>query len=756
MIEQINSLKNFGIFKHYQANSEIYPFSKFNIFYGWNGSGKSTISRLFASFSKRCLPVGHSNCQFDVSVTGNRRITENNISDCSEKIAVFNQDFIDENINWNDCVNSILLVSEEKIDDRKQLNEYTIEHKKLIEEIGQVEENSKKLKEDIDKFLSGTAKAIKEKFQILDTTDSFYLNYNKTKLQSRITQDIHTIESGCANLSEEETINLTTAIKPDVKPVLEFRKNILDYSKILLAVANVKELLARSLVTKTIDRLKENEDIGKWVEEGLVLHQKHGSETCEFCGQVLPTARIEDLQAHFSNAFTKLKEELGQKESELKAFYIVNQLPDSANLYTELVANFTEKQNQLITITKSINDSCQELVSCIKSKTDNPFTTICNTDSIAQELIQEYNQLQDDIATIIEKHNVKTNDFENVVKKNKEKLELHYASEACNDFTYFEKCKTYEGLLSKKIELEKKSKELGEKVIELETSLANETLGAVDFNGKLHRFLGHKDISLQFDKDAHGYRIIRHNVDVAKNLSEGEKTAIAFLYFITKLKEKDSKIEDTIVVIDDPISSFDSNHVFNAYSFLKNYCKEALQLFVFTHNYGFYVLLRDWLYKKNKPRENKILTRIYTVEVTQSEDRQSTVKNANKTLTDYNSEYHYVFKQIHSFISKPSLTLDEAFLIGNLSRKLLEGFMSFKYPKSRNNREMTELISDKIKGERIYKFINQYSHHDRIGFGEPMTDNLLSESYNVVTDLMDTIEEMDKTHYDEMMAVING
>lgn len=752
MIEQINSLKNFGIFKHYQANSEVFPFSKFNLFYGWNGSGKSTISRLFASFSKRCLPIGYSTCHFDVSITGNGRITEKNISDCTGKVAVFNQDFIDENINWDDCVQSILLVSEERIDDRKKLNEYILEDKKSIEEILKIEESSKKLQDDIDKFLSGTAKAIKEKFQILDTTDSFYLNYNKTKLQSRITQDAPTIEAGSANLSEEETINLTTAIKPEVKPALDFRKNILDYSKILLAEITVKELLARNLVTKTIDRLKENEDIGKWVEAGLALHQKHGNIACEFCGQELPVARIEDLQAHFSDAFTKLKEELGQKESELKTFYIANQLPDSANLYTELVANFTDKQNQLITITKSINDLYQALVSCIKSKTDNPFTTICNTNSISQELIQEYNQLQDAIATIIEEHNAKTKNFENVVKRNKKKLELHYASEACKDFAYFEKHRMQESLLAKKNALRQNSDEIKRQITALEASLANETLGAVDFNGKLHRFLGHQDISLQFNKAVHGYRIIRHNEKVAENLSEGEKTAIAFLYFITKLKENDSKIEDTIVVIDDPISSFDSNHVFNAYSFLKTYCKDALQLFVLTHNYGFYVLLRDWLYKKNKP--NRILTRIYTVEITQGEDRQSTVKNASKTLTNYNSEYHYVFKQIHSFRSKQSLSLDEAFLMGNLSRKLLEGFMSFKYPKSRNNKEMTELIPDKIKGERIYKFINQYSHHDKIGFGDTMTDNLLAESYNVVSDLMDTIEEMDKTHYDEMIAII--
>ena len=68
-------------------------------------------------------------------------------------------------------------------------------------------------------------------------------------------------------------------------------------------------------------------------------------------------------------------------------------------------------------------------------------------------------------------------------------------------------------------------------------------------------------------------------------MSEGEKTAIAFVYFIAKLKENRNQIEDSIIVVDDPISSFDSNHLFQAYSYLKHECEMALQLFMFTHNF---------------------------------------------------------------------------------------------------------------------------------------------------------------------------
>ena len=65
-------------------------------------------------------------------------------------------------------------------------------------------------------------------------------------------------------------------------------------------------------------------------------------------------------------------------------------------------------------------------------------------------------------------------------------------------------------------------------------------------------------------EDIKGYEIIRNNTGVHDaDLSEGEKTAIAFVYFITKLKENDNKITESIIVVDDPVSSFDSNHLFH-------------------------------------------------------------------------------------------------------------------------------------------------------------------------------------------------
>src|SRR5699024_10114999 len=256
------------------------------------------------------------------------------------------------------------------------------------------------------------------------------------------------------------------------------------------------------------------------------------------------------------------------------------------------------------------------------------------------------------------------------------------------------------------------------------------------------------------------------SVPVEGNLSEGEKTAIAFVYFITKLKENDNKIENTIVVVDDPVSSFDSNHLFHAYSFLRSNCDKANQLFVFTHNFTYFKLLRDWFEGVNRNRRRKNPPRdpnafFYTIEPSTVVPRQSTFKDADSSLINYNSEYHYIFSKLHAYKDNPALSRDEAFLTANLARKLLESFFSFKFPKylvdiaQFMNCGLTGCkITDEATKEKIYRFINKYSHSAVIEINEDSSENLLGESQNVIGDIFTWLQEVDETHYSEMLEVI--
>lgn len=378
--------------------------------------------------------------------------------------------------------------------------------------------------------------------------------------------------------------------------------------------------------------------------------------------------------------------------------------------------------------------------------------------------IDTYNEAVKMVNEVIGKHNKKTNEFDKVTKEVKGKLELHYVQEQLVLLEYYKKNDDY---VQKTEELRKDHTLLTEKkqhYSDLEGELSNEMLGAEDFNSKLELFLGYSDIKLVYDSTIHGYKIERNGKQEAKYLSEGEKTAIAFIYFVTKLKENGNEINNSIIVVDDPISSFDSNKIFSAYAYMKMELEQCKQLFVLTHNYNFYSLILGWFNKKsvkdsvlNKKIANYSVYRIDTEFV--DGIRKAMIHDGGQNITQA-SEYDYVFYHVYKMKDRV-LTKEESIFCGNVARKLVESFLSFKFPKQRA--DLAALLEkaypnkeDAICKERIYKFINIYSHYKRIDVFEQLDADILeSNSERVLSDIIKMIERLDVTHFQAMVEKIN-
>src|SRR5690606_37378060 len=104
----------------------------------------------------------------------------------------------------------------------------------------------------------------------------------------------------------------------------------------------------------------------------------------------------------------------------------------------------------------------------------------------------------------------------------------------------------------------KENEELGkinDVIKTIEDELKSDTLAIAEINTKLHKFLGRNDIAL-IRQDEGGYQLKRGK-NIARNLSEGEKTSISLIYFFSKIQDNDANISRQIIVLDDPISSFD-------------------------------------------------------------------------------------------------------------------------------------------------------------------------------------------------------
>ncbi len=133
MISKISSISNFSVFNNFawdnvvrDSGNNIATFKKFNIIYGRNYSGKTSLSRIFRSLEKGELPEKYPELQFEIIYNG-QSITQNDVDNHSFDIRVYNEDFVKENL-------SFLINDEGEIQPFAIVGEKNVEIEKLIKE----------------------------------------------------------------------------------------------------------------------------------------------------------------------------------------------------------------------------------------------------------------------------------------------------------------------------------------------------------------------------------------------------------------------------------------------------------------------------------------------------------------------------------------------------------------------------------------------------------------------------------------------
>src|SRR5690606_19620379 len=101
--------------------------------------------------------------------------------------------------------------------------------------------------------------------------------------------------------------------------------------------------------------------------------------------------------------------------------------------------------------------------------------------------------------------------------------------------------------------------------------------------------INHFTIDLNEEDDNENILIKYNNSEkirkrLRNTLSDGEKTALAFAYFLSKVTTEVKDKSNTIIVIDDPISSLDDNRLYQTAYWIHKEFKDYRQLFVLSHN----------------------------------------------------------------------------------------------------------------------------------------------------------------------------
>ncbi|WP_270642000.1 AAA family ATPase [Paraclostridium sordellii] len=772
MIKSINYIKKFGIYKNYSNTGYLSDFKRYNLFYGWNGCGKSTLVKLFRILEKKNSIELYKNAEFSIEMMDGNKIKNSTLDNFNDKIFIYNQDFIKDNIDWDGTAKSILLLSRESIEKTKSLNEFKLslygdKDKDIKGLYNDKNENQKKIDEidnRIEKNLSNIASDIKEKFIDLSIKEKHYIFYDKKKLKNLITENRDLLCTMNLYINYEEKRNLEDILKSGQKESIKINYKKIDTKRFDSILNKIIRILDTSVTANVIDRLKSNKEISDWVESGLKLHKRMELSHCEFCGSELNYERLENLEKHFNNELNTLKESIEtiKKDIELNLMIKDEYKLDFNELYLEERSKVEEIYKDLLKEIDELNDKFGGLISLLNYKKDRPFEKIPMDIPSIKDDINKVNNKYLALENIITNHNKQVENINDTVKEAIKKLEIFYAQKSLMDRNYFADETLLEQLKKTSVTYENNIESIEKEIKSIESELSNEVVAAEEFNKKLSLFLGHDEIKLKFNSDIKGYQIIRYpSEEIAKNLSEGEKTAISFIYYITKLTENGNKIENSILVIDDPISSFDSNKLFSSYAYLKLECEKAKQIFIMTHNYNYFKLVRGWIKSKkikNIKGKSESNFNIYKIEPRiVGNTREGFIYNGGNMLNQ-TTEYDYIFGKVYNYHIN-GIQKEERYACGNICRKLVESFLSFKFPSQRSNLE--QLLEQAFKDEntiikdRIYRFINMYSHKLTIELDDELDDDILiAESNSIISEIMKMIKRLDINHYESMVKIV--
>lgn len=777
-ITRLHKARDYRIFRDFNwPTSDLPDFARFNVIYGWNGTGKTSLSNIFRMMQKRtALTEGAVEIQVDQTRVAGASFAHAALP----QVRTFNRDVVDRNIFEvpNQQLPPVFFLGDESVEKQRRIGELSAE---LADKLAAESRWNRKLADAssaLDAFCAEEAKGIKNLLTVAGGGP--YNNYNAAYFKSNV-QALANLDLLPAQLTEEQRQSYLAT--KDGKAIERVAAPSITFPDIASLTTRTQALLGRSVVASVLADLAENPGVASWVNTGLHWHRgEHLSTNCRFCDQPLPVDRLKQLEAHFNDEFKSLISDMDTLVAEIVAardFLVSLHTPPKEALYPNLRAAYEKALSNLKQQASVVPMAMDVLLRALNAKREQPFRELqlmhfitnstaeggpnggievffqvvfAGVSALSAAMGQTaFNQLLDSI----KQHNQHTEEFDKEVTKARNALAQQEVLKVLPDWQ--KKSEAVADARANAATARESATVLKQQIAELEVQVRQHRRPAEELNQEIAAYLGRDE--LRFEVEQNGYRITRGG-HPAVHLSDGERTAIAFLYFLKSLKATDFDLESGIVVIDDPVSSLDANSLFSAFGFLKQRTAKAGQLFVLTHNFAFFRQVRNWYYNLPGQKKNDVNqrpARFYML----STDYVGGVRMAKLGVLDpflhqYESEYHYLFKRVHEEAQKPAVAgLETYYAVPNIARRLLEAFLAFRVPDRPGElfQKLECIDYDPTKKTRILRFLHTYSHFDQVA--EPDHDpSLLSETPAVLQEVLALISHCDPGHFQSMLMLV--
>ncbi|HTB99474.1 MAG TPA: AAA family ATPase [Ferruginibacter sp.] len=629
MIDSL-SVKNIATFD--ETGIQVTNLKKINFIYGANGCGKTTITKV----ADNPINTQYSNCLI---------LWKNGIA---IKTLVYNKDFRDKNFGKGsiDGVFTLGQATKEEIEAIK----------KMQNELAEIKDKGIKKKESLIK-LSNDKLLLDNEFKEIIWTEVYkeYENnfkeafvgvMKKDSFKSKILDEFTSNKAALKTYEElKDKAKTIFGTIPTTIPAI----TIINFER-LIEIENSK-IWQKKIIGKAdveIAKLIQKLNLNDWVNEGRAYLQE--DKTCPFCQEQTITKEFRtQLESYFDESFTTdtsivktLSEEYNRLSLNLSNILQQIELTEKSNTETKLnietfSAYLKTVSSQFISNKELLNNKTKEpsrsidLIS-IKEQLENIQQLITDANTLIKEhntIVTNYTTERSDLIKAIWKYLVEENKPK-ITTFNKKADGLQRGIDALQ--------KQHQELQAKYITQNKKIKEANKNVTSVQPSVdeINRTL-------KSYGFFNFEIVPSTTEKNQ--YQIHREDGTIAEStLSEGEITFITFLYFLQLSKGSTSQetiTEERVLIVDDPISSLDSNVLFVISSLIKEIIKgikkddgNIKQLILLTHNVYFHkeVSFIDGRTSENGDTFYWILRRNKNVSAIQAYEMKNPIHNSYELL----------------------------------------------------------------------------------------------------------------------------
>lgn len=731
MIQKID-IKNVATYDN--QGVQIDNLKKVNFIYGANGCGKTTISNFV-----------HDNSD---SKFNNCSLTWQN--DLPLRVLVYNKEFRERNFGKGK-LSGVFTLGEATAEQIKEIETKTNELKAIKAAGIQKRETLDKQKLEKEKletdFKETTWTKVYKKYE--DVFKEAYGSHQKEPFKNKLLQ-----EFSSNNVQMETLENL----KSKAETIFgEQPQRIDEISQILfdrVIGIEANEIWKNIIVGKSdvdISKLIQRLNINDWVNQGREYIE---DTTCPFCQQKTIT---DEFKTQLENFFD---------ETYLNDIKIIKELKQEYNTLTQNIINILngiETNQKAFFNTKLDVDKYSAYLKTLISQNaiNNEYlNNKIKEPSRSIELISLREQL-DLITELINQANIEIKEHNNIVanfaneKNNLIKAIWKYLIEEYRtDTTTFNNKK--DGIERGIANLEEQHKAKRDEYRKLDTEIKdlNKNVTSIqptiDEINRILKSYGFLNFEIVPTQEEGFYQIQREDGSIAEaTLSEGEITFITFLYYLQLTKggiSEDEVNNERVLVIDDPISSLDSNVLFVVGTLIKDIIKNVKadignvrQLILLTHNVYFHkeVSFIDGRTKTCNKTNFWILRKNEKVTGLQSFEMNNPIQ----------SSYELLWQELKSDEVKSTLTIQ------NIMRRIIENY--FKLLGKYGDDDL--ILKFKTKEEQeicrsLISWINDGSHSINDDLYVELQDRTIDVYKDVFKDIF--ILTKHEGHYNMMMNII--